>query len=132
MNLKYENIKVISCSDWDKFIQSVYGRPYCFQQQDGCKDRGTFSFRVPIHGAEQEPPETINTTPYYIEEFPSGFSLKQWLSRDPDTPLDGQMYPHELEIWWRRYFYPFFEELVQDLSEKGILEDGEYMIDIDW
>ena len=39
--------KVIDVSDWDKLVIETYKRPYSFQQQDGCKDRGTFRFSVP-------------------------------------------------------------------------------------
>lgn len=38
--LKYTVEKFIKSSDLDEFIMSVYNKPYCFQQQDGCKDEG--------------------------------------------------------------------------------------------
>ena len=31
--------QVISVHDWDDLVVQTYGRPYCFQQQDGCKER---------------------------------------------------------------------------------------------
>lgn len=37
--LKYTNKKVISVQDWDELVQETYGKPYSFQQQNGCQDR---------------------------------------------------------------------------------------------
>ena len=42
--LKYTEKRVIDDTDWDDFVKSVYKRPYKFQQQDGCKSRGIYSF----------------------------------------------------------------------------------------
>lgn len=34
--------------DWDNLVEETYGKPYMFQQQDGCKDRGTEHITVPV------------------------------------------------------------------------------------
>lgn len=34
--LKFETKKIIDCFDWDELVTETYGKPYCFQQQDGC------------------------------------------------------------------------------------------------
>ena len=47
MELEYTPINKIEVNDWDKFVQKVYGKKYDFQQQDGCKSRGTYEFSVP-------------------------------------------------------------------------------------
>jgi hypothetical protein len=39
--------KHIDSSDLDELIQETYGRPYCFQQQDGCRDRSVHHVTVP-------------------------------------------------------------------------------------
>ena len=36
-SLRVRTQRVISVRDWDHIIQSTYGRPYSFQQQDDCK-----------------------------------------------------------------------------------------------
>ena len=47
MALKFTTEKVVSVQDWDKLVETTYGRPYRFQQQNGCQDRGTFLLAVP-------------------------------------------------------------------------------------
>ena len=41
------NTKTVAVSDWDELVRETYGRPYSFQQQDGCKSRGVFYINVP-------------------------------------------------------------------------------------
>lgn len=47
MKVPFKTKKVIDVDDWDRLVIETYKRPYCFQQQDGCKDRGIFDFTVP-------------------------------------------------------------------------------------
>lgn len=35
-------------------------------------------------------------------------------------------------MWWVRNFYPDVNMVANDLYEKGLLEAGEYLINIDW
>jgi hypothetical protein len=44
--LKTKTVQVIQVADWDKFVSEVYGKIYSFQQQDGCKQRGTYFFKT--------------------------------------------------------------------------------------
>ena len=44
---KYKNMRVIQVQDWDKLVSDVYGKPYSFQQQNGCQPRGTFNLSIP-------------------------------------------------------------------------------------
>ena len=37
----------IEVSEWDDVVTETYKRPYSFQQQAGCRERGVFRFRVP-------------------------------------------------------------------------------------
>ena len=57
--IKYSNIKLIDCSDWDDLIKETYGRPYNFQQQDNCKERGTESIIVPCDYVSDYKNDTI-------------------------------------------------------------------------
>jgi len=61
-----------------------------------------------------------------------GVSFKAWLARDPKQKLEGQEYDYELSLWWDRNFYPDVQMVANDLHAKGLLESGEYLIDIDW
>ena len=35
-------------------------------------------------------------------------------------------------MWWERNFYPMLEEVATYMYTKGLLEQGEYVINIDW
>lgn len=122
---------VISVSDFDELVIKTYQRPYSFQQQDGCKDRGTCYITVPEYLEEEY---TNDTVPEEVNHEDMGVSFKAWLARDPDqllSNLDDQE-PWSLELWWQRNFYPDVQMVVNDLYEKGLIPAGDYMILIDW
>lgn len=122
---------VIDVSDWDKLVMDTYGRPYSFQQQDGCKERGRENI-------------TIGWDPEYVYDFEDmvipeivngdemGVAFEAWLARDPEQKLPDQKYDFELKLWWQRNFYPTAESIGHDLLKRGLIEEGEYTIDIDW
>lgn len=126
--IKTSDIKMIKVSDWDRLVKETYGRPYAFQQQDDCKERGIFKFTVPTDGYDYENdsiPEKING-----EEM--GVSFKAWLTRDPkEWNGDNSDYSY-IDMFWERNFYPDIEILANDLYDKGLLPTGEYAIHIDW
>lgn len=128
MALKYKIKKIIEVSDWDKVVKDTYGRPYSFQQQDGCKDRGTFEFTVPNRAYDFRNdivPEEVN-----CDEM--GVSFSAWLKRDPKLPLVDNDSDFSLKLWWERNFYPEFQMVANDLHSRGLLEAGGYTINIDW
>lgn len=117
--MKFENRKVIRVDDFNKFVKGTYGRPYNFQQQDGCKPRGTFHFKVPDIAEDYENDTiTINGN---SEDM--GVSFKSWLATEPRRYIS---------MLWERNFYPDVQMIVNDLHNKGLLEAGEYYIEIDW
>lgn len=131
--MKSRKITLIETSDWDEFVKHIYSRPYCFQQQDGCKARGSFRFTVPI----EEPLDYTNDElPEVINHPEMGVSFGAWLARDPNQKLapqsDGEEYTWRSIMWWERNFYPHIEMIINDLYKRGLLEEGEYLIDIDW
>ena len=131
MKLKIQDKKVIHVSDWNDFVEKIYGRPYNLQQQDGCKNRGVEYLTVPVPEDELydfedgEIPEEVNGPEM-------GVSFNAWLARDPKKPIPVQRYDWELELWWERNFYPTLETVANDLHQKGLLEAGQYLIIIDW
>lgn len=127
--MKIKTVQVIDVSDWDKLIRETYGRFYSFQQQDGCKDRGTEYITVPCAIPYDYKNDTI---PEEVNHEEMGVSFNAWLNRDPKTPLINQEYNWELEMWYERNFYPHVDMIINDLYTKGLLPAGEYMIDIDW
>ncbi len=80
--LKYRNVRFVSDSDWDDLVQETYNRPYIFQQQDGCRDRGTFTLEVPsMESDDDDMNESIDHDCNKIsgcEEY--GVKFKTWLA----------------------------------------------------
>ncbi len=128
--LKIQTKKVIEVSDWDDLVQETYGRPYSFQQQDGCKSRGNHSLTVPDDTYDFE----NDTVPEEVNHSEMGVSFKAWLERDPEKLLEGQNpeYGWQLGLWWARNFYPDIQMVANDLHEKGLIDAGDYTINIDW
>ena len=126
--MKIRNEKVIDSDAWDDFVYKAYNRKYCFQQQNGCRGRGNHYLKVPDEADDflrDSVPEIVNG-----EEM--GVSFAAWLARDPQQPLEGQKYDYQLTLWWDRNFYPDIQMIANDLHEKGLLEAGQYTINIDW
>lgn len=119
---------LIDVQDWDALVTETYGRPYSFQQQDGCKDRQLVSITVPDECEDFE----NDTVPEIVNGDEMGVSFKAWLARDPKTPLKDRDDVFGLTLWWERNFYPDVQMIANDLHEKGLIEAGDYMINIDW
>jgi hypothetical protein len=129
MKLKYETVKTIEVSDWDKFVKDHYGKPYSFQQQDGCKERGVEHISVPDEDCHDYENDTITEGINGPEE---GVSFKSWLARDPEEWNGDPSRKSMLSLFWVRNFYPHVSMIINDLYKKGLLEKGEYVINIDW
>jgi len=130
-NMKIRTEKVIDVSEWDNLVEKTYSRPYSFQQQDGCKERGTFYFKVPDEGEDFE----NDTVPEEVNHPKMGVSFKAWMERDPKKKLDTEDEwgrEHGLSMWWERNFYPDIQMIANDLHAKGLIKAGKYCIDIDW
>ena len=123
-----KQVTMIEVQEWDDLVENTYNRPYSFQQQDDCKDRGTHSLTVPDEPMDYENdsvPETVN--------HPNmGVSFKAWLERDPKQPIPERSEDWALEMWWERNFYPTIDMIINDLYKKGLVEAGNYQINIDW
>ena len=136
--MKIKNEKVIEVQDWDKLVEKTYGKPYSFQQQDGCQPRGNFYLKVP------NPPQDYknDSVPEIVNGEKMGVSFAAWLKRDCKAPLSGGKTHYgiepatteqwQIELWWERNFYPDIQMIANDLHKKGLLEAGEYTINIDW
>lgn len=120
---------MIDSGEFDELVTKTYGRPFCFQQQDGCKSRGTEEITVPSLGPydfeAQSIPEEINGE---IE----GVSFKAWLERSPSEWNGKEEDRSALDLFWERNFYPCIDMIVNDLHSKGLLAAGKYTINIDW
>lgn len=130
MKLKYELVKLVESYDWDDLVKEVYSRPYCLQQQDGCRERGIIRLTVPNNNwykYDDKVPEDVNT-----DEI--GVSLHRWLMRDPTKPLSGYGGTEQwkIDMWYERHFYPHVQEIANDLYKLGHLDASTYVINIDW
>ena len=126
--MKKHTETVIDVSDWDNLVMKTYGKPYSFQQQDGCRSRGFFRFRVPDKADDYDKaafPEMLNG-----EEM--GVSFATWLARNPRAAVGSCADAWEVELWWNRNFYPDQQMIANDLYAQGLLPAGEYTISIDW
>lgn len=123
------SVIMIDCAEWNSLVTETYQRPYDIQQQEGCMARGTLSFSVPNHSGE---PYENDTIPEEINGSKMGVNFAAWLKRDPTAPVGDRLKPREIEIFWHRNFYPYYEVIANDLFAKGKLAAGEYVIDIDW
>jgi hypothetical protein len=128
--LKVNNIKQIDVQDWDELVQETYNRPYMLQQQDGCRDRGIQYITIPVNNPEDYKNNTIPEIVNASSEM--GVSFKAWLERDPKQPISERSEDWALEMWWERNFYPTIDMIINDLYEKGLVEAGNYQINIDW
>jgi hypothetical protein len=130
--INFNTIRSIDLQEWDGIVEQTYGRPYSFQQQDGCKSRGVVNFTVPTGGAEDFENDTI---PEKVNGDEMGVSFQAWLARDPKQKLnsdDKWDREHGLTLFWERNFYPHMDMIVDDLHAKGLLPEGKYQIVIDW
>ena len=127
--MKIKTVKMIDVNDWDDFVQKTYGRPYNYQQQNGCQNRGTFNLTVPSEEANDYENDAV---PEIVNGPEMGVSFAAWLKRDPKQPLNDDKETVYINLWWTRNFYPDIEVVANDLHAKGLLEAGEYVINIDW
>jgi hypothetical protein len=132
--IKYTNKKVIDVHDWDQLVSETYGKPYSFQQQDGCKERGTFTLTIPSKWAEEEDEEMHDKIPFKINGNVMGVKFKKWLSTTSEeiNEENPEKYPGQNGLFWERNFYPNVYMVANDLYEKGLIEAGDYVINIDW
>lgn len=123
-----ETVQSISLDAWDKLVEKTYGRVYAFQQQDGCKARGTRKITVPVENPDDFPNDDL---PEIINSDQLGVSFKAWLARDPKQVVLDEDEDYT-KLFWERNFYPSLDMVVNDLHAKGLLPAGKYVINIDW
>lgn len=127
--LKTQTKQMVSLIHWDNLIEQTYGKPYSFQQQNGCQNRGShYCLTVPSVNND-----FINDSiPEKVNGSQRGVSFKAWLARDPKQWNGEKTTEYCVKLFWERNFYPDIQTIANDLYEKGLLEAGEYLINIDW
>lgn len=63
-----------------------------------------------------------------------GISFKSWLATsEEDINKDNpESYKGQNHLFWERNFYPALQVVANDLYKKGLIEKGDYVINIDW
>lgn len=153
--IKFNTKRIISEQDWNNLVKTIYGRPYHFQQQNGCMERQMFDISIPSKYAEDEEEEMHNYIPEIINgKELMGVKFSVWLARDPNAPLNPsdeelkecnyywgkseedkiiwKSDKSNIKMFYERNFYPSIYTIANDLYEKGYIEKGEYLIDINW
>lgn len=126
--IKVKTQKVIEVQDWDDLVIRTYGKPYSFQQQDDCKERQLVSITIPEECDDYE----NDTVPEVINGEEMGVSFAAWLARDPKEWNGDESESRWTEMFWERNFYPDVQMIANDLHAKGLIEAGDYKINIDW
>ena len=128
--IKIQTKQIIDVGDWDNLVIKTYGKPYSFQQQDGCKQRQNVDITIPDYDYDYD--FENDSIPEEINGEEMGVSFTAWLARDPQEwngkPENGFM----VNMFWERNFYPDVQMIANDLHAKGLIPAGEYVIDIDW
>lgn len=116
------NVIMYNIIEWDDLVTSTYNKPYSFLRQEGYRDRGIYPFCVPIEYIEDYEDHEYDG----IEDDLMGVSFKSWLNADLSN----------LSFQEKRFcetkFFPNVSMIIEDLYKKGILKEGEYIINIDW
>lgn len=131
MKISTRTEQVIDVSDWNQLVIDTYGKPYSFQQQDGCKERQRVKITIPDEAYDYKKA----TVPEEVNHEDMGVSFKAWLERDPKQPLnspDEWDRKNSLSMWWERNFYPDVQMIANSLYRMELIEAGKYTIDIDW
>lgn len=126
--LKFRTKQVIDLSDWDSLVIETYGKPYSFQQQDGCQSRGNVNICIP-DGADDYENDTL---PEKVNGEEMGVSFAAWLERHPKEWNGDPADKTYINMFWERNFYPSLQMIANDLHEKGLIPAGNYVIEIDW
>lgn len=126
--IKFKTRNVIEVSDLDNLVKQTYGKIYSFQQQDGCKPRGTHNITVPDEAYDYENDSVEDK----VNGEEMGVSFAAWLARDPNEWNGKDKNSWTLDLFWRRNFYPDVQMVVNDLHAKGLFPAGDYVINIDW
>jgi len=125
-----KNVKMIDVNDWDKLVSNTYKRHYSFQQQDGCQERGIFRLSIPSKYTMDD--EMHDSIPEIINGDVMGVKFHKWLERDPKQPVGNEKQHWTINLFWDRNFYPDIQTVANDLHKKGLIDAGDYVIDIDW
>lgn len=126
--INIKTVQMIDVDDFNKLVRETYGKPYNFQQQNGCKMRGIEYITVPSSPDDFEN-DSISEK---INGGAMGVSFKAWLARDVKQPVGKHKDQWLINIFWERNFYPDTQMILNDLHNRGLFPAGDYIVKIDW
>ncbi len=68
-------------------------------------------------------PRSLNTSKM-------GVKFSTWLNADPNELLENSK--SSTRLFWCRNFYPDLQTVLDDLHAKGLIDAGNYIIEVDW
>ena len=74
--------------------------------------------------------EMNDSIPEKVNGRKMGVKFAVWLEKDPEVRF--KIMNWENELFWERNFYPDIYTVANDLYKKGLIEAGDYIINIDW
>jgi hypothetical protein len=125
-----KNVKMIDVQDWDNLVEETYKKPYNFQQQEDCQERGIVRITIPSEYTNDE--DMHDSIPEVINGNKMGVKFSVWLARDPKEWNGKKEDKQFLNLFWERNFYPDIYTVANDLYNKKLIEAGDYIINIDW
>jgi len=87
------------------------------------------NLQIPVEDPEDFENDSV---PEKVNHSEMGVSFQAWLDRDPKQLLVNRDDKLGLCLWWDRNFYPNIDMIANDLYNRGLIESGNYLIDIDW
>jgi len=149
--MPFETAIVIEALDFDKFVESVYKRPYRLHKSvdffvkelEMCLVVKLPQVNFNLENEDFMDSEDGKWGIYNVDNggrrdggLPIrchyGASFKTWSERDTEKPFDTQTHTatnkDHLDKFWKTYFYPAPLVLLNDLYQKGHLTAGNYII----
>lgn len=159
--LNVKIVKQINESEFSELVRKTYNRPYRLQQTDGCYSRGSFTLTISSNGCEAYPTTAMSNggdgeSPVSFQEWiqrdrnepipisekdieayealkNSSISNKSFYDPNNESNKKSREVGGLLNtLWWEREFYPDLNELLDDMLSRGLIEEGEYEMEIDW
>ena len=109
--MKVTKVNLIWESEFSQLVEDTYGRPYKLQQQGDMLHQESM-VRLSVPGE--------------VFDHWQATTLEEWVAAEYPSPK------FDYDFQWEREFYPQLEEVANDLHERGLLDEGEYVLHVWW
>ena len=123
MNLRTELVYYVEDADWNEYVKNIYSLEYKLQQQGGCYSNGTkIKVTIPCDFDEKfMAPDLDQQGEGIYEDY--GVKLDTWLNARHDD--------YRKRVFHEK-FYPNLYSLMMHMYDDGNLEEGTYIININF